>query len=87
MRQCRPPLSFSPACRIPIDCCFNIAFIPTLSVSRDSLLVGLRMLCGRFGGPQGGCEMTVRFVVEIVIVVIVIFVAVRFFRKRDSPRA
>jgi len=31
---------------------------------------------------SGGCEMTVQLLVEVVIIVIVIYVAVRFFRKR-----
>jgi hypothetical protein len=45
-------------------------------------LLAVEGIGGTIGWRQGGCEMTVRLLVEIVIVVIVIFIAVRFFRKR-----
>ena len=47
-----------------------------------SLPVAAGGIGGTIGRRQGGCEMTVRLLVEIVVVVIVIYVAVRFFRKR-----
>ncbi len=31
----------------------------------------------------GGCAMTVRAIVEIVIVIVVVYLAVRFFTKRS----
>jgi hypothetical protein len=41
-----------------------------------------RWIGGTIGRRQGGCEMTVRLLVEAVIIVVVIYGAVRFFRKR-----
>jgi hypothetical protein len=36
---------------------------------------------GTIGRHQGGREMTVQLLVEAVIIVVVIYVAIRFFRK------
>ncbi len=61
----------------------NIAFTPTtLSLLLTACLLATGGIGGTIERRQGGCEMTVRLLVEIVIVVIVLYVAVRFFRKR-----
>ena len=69
-----------------VDCransCFDLRRVPHLGEQMNAEQPPYPETRASLGRRRGGFEMTVRLLVEIVIVVIVIYAAVRFFRKR-----